>query len=34
MQTVKITVNGTLYEEMISPRMLLVDFIRDRLALT
>ena len=34
MQTVKITVNGTLYEEMISPRLLLVDFIRDRLALT
>jgi len=34
MQTVKITVNGTRYEEMIPLRMLLVDFLRDRLALT
>lgn len=34
MQTVRITVNGTLYEESVPPRMLLVDFIRERLALT
>jgi len=34
MQTVRITVNGQLYEESIPPRMLLVDFIRERLALT
>ena len=34
MQTVRITVNGTLFEESVPPRMLLVDFIRERLALT
>ncbi|HMM75612.1 MAG TPA: (2Fe-2S)-binding protein [Gammaproteobacteria bacterium] len=34
MQTVRITVNGTLFEEAVPPRMLLVDFLRDRLALT
>lgn len=34
MQTVRITVNGQLYEESVPPRMLLVDFIRERLALT
>ncbi|MCC7120974.1 MAG: (2Fe-2S)-binding protein [Gammaproteobacteria bacterium] len=34
MQTVRITVNGTQYEEAVPPRMLLVDFLRERLALT
>jgi carbon-monoxide dehydrogenase small subunit len=34
MQTVRITVNGTLHEEAVPPRMLLVDFLRERLALT
>jgi len=34
MQTVRITVNGELFEETIPERMLLVDFLRDRLALT
>jgi aerobic carbon-monoxide dehydrogenase small subunit len=31
---VKITVNGTLYERDIAPRMLLVHFLREELALT
>jgi carbon-monoxide dehydrogenase small subunit len=34
MQTVKITVNGELFEETVPERMLLVDFLRERLALT
>ncbi len=34
MQTVRITVNGELFEETVPERMLLVDFLRDRLALT
>ncbi|MGE3775162.1 MAG: (2Fe-2S)-binding protein [Gammaproteobacteria bacterium] len=34
MQTVRITVNGTLFEEAVPLRMLLVDFLRERLALT
>ena len=34
MVTVKITVNGELFEESVPPRMLLVDFLRERLALT
>lgn len=31
---VKVTVNGKLYERMVEPRMLLVDFIRHELGLT
>lgn len=31
---VKVTVNGTLYERSVEPRMLLVDFIRHELGLT
>lgn len=31
---VKVKVNGTWYEKYVSPRMLLVDFIRDELGLT
>ncbi len=34
MQTVRITVNGELFEETVPERMLLVDFLRERLALT
>lgn len=34
MKTVRITVNGSAFEETIPERMLLVDFLRDRLALT
>ena len=34
MVTVKIKVNGELFEESVPPRMLLVDFLRERLALT
>jgi aerobic-type carbon monoxide dehydrogenase small subunit (CoxS/CutS family) len=34
MQTVRITVNGEAFEERIPERMLLVDFLRERLALT
>ena len=34
MPVVKITVNGTLYEESVPERLLLVDFLRERLALT
>jgi carbon-monoxide dehydrogenase small subunit len=34
MQTVRITVNGEMFEETVPERMLLVDFLRDRLALT
>jgi len=34
MQTVRITVNGEMFEEAVPARMLLVDFLRDRLALT
>ncbi len=34
MKTITVTVNGTSYEESVPERMLLVDFLRDRLALT
>jgi len=34
MQRIKVTVNGTAYARDVEPRMLLVDFIRDALALT
>lgn len=34
MPVVKLTVNGTRYEEEVSERLLLVDFLRERLALT
>lgn len=34
MQRIKLTVNGTAYARDVEPRMLLVDFIRDALALT
>ncbi|MGR8919901.1 MAG: (2Fe-2S)-binding protein [Gammaproteobacteria bacterium] len=34
MQTITVTVNGERFEEAVEPRMLLVDFLRDRLALT
>ena len=34
MQTVRITVNGEAFEETVPERMLLVDFLRERLALT
>lgn len=34
MPTIKVTVNGTAYEENVPPRMLLVDFLREQLALT
>ena len=34
MVDVKIRVNGELFEETVAPRMLLVDFLRERLALT
>ncbi len=34
MQTITLTVNGTVYEESVPERLLLVDFLRDRLALT
>ena len=34
MKTIKITINGELYEESVPVRMLLVDFIRERCALT
>ena len=34
MHRVKITVNGELFEETVPERMLLVDFLRERLALT
>jgi aerobic-type carbon monoxide dehydrogenase small subunit (CoxS/CutS family) len=34
MPTIKVTVNGTLYEEQVAERLLLVDFLRDQLALT
>jgi len=33
-KTITVTVNGTSYEESVPERMLLVDFLRDRLALT
>ena len=33
-QTVTITINGEAYEESVPQRMLLVDFIRDKAALT
>lgn len=29
MNPVRVTVNGTLYEEVVAPRLLLVDFLRD-----
>ena len=34
MQTIKVTINGSDYEETVPERMLLVDFLRDQLALT
>lgn len=34
MKTITVTVNGTAYEETVPVRMLLVDFLRDQLALT
>ena len=34
MQTINVTVNGTAYEEHVSERLLLVDFLREQLALT
>ncbi len=34
MPTIKLTVNGTLYEEPVAERLLLVDFLREQLALT
>lgn len=34
MPTITLTVNGTTYEEAVPERLLLVDFLRDRLALT
>ena len=34
MVNVKIRVNGELFEETVPPRLLLVDFLRERLALT
>lgn len=34
MNTVKITINGELFEETVPVRMLLVDFIREKCALT
>ena len=34
MRTINVTVNGTRYEESVSERLLLVDFLRDQLALT
>ena len=34
MKTINVTINGTPYQEAVPVRMLLVDFIRDQLALT
>jgi aerobic-type carbon monoxide dehydrogenase small subunit (CoxS/CutS family) len=34
MKTINVTINGTAYQETVPVRMLLVDFIRDQLALT
>ena len=34
MQTVTITVNGEAFKEAVPERLLLVDFLRERLALT
>ncbi len=34
MKTINVTINGTAYQETVPLRMLLVDFIRDQLALT
>ena len=34
MKTINVSVNGTAYEETISERLVLVDFLRDQLALT
>lgn len=34
MKTINVTVNGTTYEETVSERLVLVDFLRDQLALT
>ncbi len=34
MQTIKLTVNGTAYEENVEERLTLVDFLREQLALT
>ncbi len=34
MKTIKVTVNGAQYEETVAERLLLVDFLREQLALT
>ena len=34
MKTIKVTINGTVYNETVPLRMLLVDFIRERIGLT
>jgi len=34
MKSIRVTVNGTAYEETVPERLLLVDFLRERLALT
>ena len=34
LESVRVTVNGRVYERQVEPRMLLVDFIRDELGLT
>src|SRR5262245_62885753 len=34
LRTIKVTVNGTLYEEAVEPRLLLADFLRQTLGLT
>ena len=34
MRTIKVTVNGSVFEENVPERLLLVDFLRERLALT
>ena len=34
MKTITLTVNGTVYQETVAPRLLLVDLIRERLGLT
>jgi len=33
-KTIRVTINGTLYEETVAIRMVLVDFIRDTVSLT
>jgi len=34
LQTIKVTINGSEYEETVPERMLLVDFLREQIALT